>query len=675
MELSLCMIVKDEEEHLPRCLRSVQGVVDEIVVVDTGSTDRTAAIAQEFGAKIFHFPWTGDFSAARNFSLEKATGDWIIFLDADEELVEGDGPRLRELITAGEADGYYLTEINFVGDKPGIDAVINTAFRVFRNRPEYRFTGAIHEQIVACVQKYGGQIAFSDVRINHYGYLNETSLGKNKIKRNLDILKREVKKRPDDNFTRFNLGVEYLRMGNYREALQEFQKAFHKIPTLELAYASILLRNIVVCLKELKRYSEALAILADAIEAYPDYTDLLFLKACVYADMKDFDAAVAAYKECLARGESNTRHVTQQGVGSYRAWYGLGQAYEQMGDYAQAVRAYTEALRANRYFLGPVFNLAGILIPREDTRAVKEFFARHLDLNDTDTLSLLGQAFFLERCYQEALEYVEAALLRGGPSQRLLFQKGEILLNLGRYAEAAACFAKLEDGAYHFQASLSRVFCLLMQGKYPEATRLLDLLAGEKGARPYVSVYRDWAALLSGASPVSFAGAKKEAPGKEKEVVFDLLGKLLELREFEKFARALALAEMVPERERHLRLGKLYFRHGFKDSAAEELLAALGAGVQDAEALAMLGEIAAERGFDEEAAVFYRHALQLDGEALCYYTALARALTRLQRYQEARAAVEEGLRRFPTSSLLRAALRGVEAAINFQNKEVVGGAR
>ncbi|MEW5761983.1 MAG: tetratricopeptide repeat protein [Bacillota bacterium] len=673
MKLSLCMIVKNEEEQLPRCLRSVQGVVDEVIVVDTGSTDRSVEIARGSGAKIFHFPWIGDFSAARNFSLEKATGDWIIFLDADEELVAGDGPKLRELLASAEADGYYLTEINFVGDKPGIDAMINTTFRVFRNRPEYRFTGAIHEQIVACVQNHGGRIAFSNVRINHYGYLNQTSRGKKKIQRNLAILREEVKKRPDDNFTRFNLGVEHLRMGNYREALKEFQKAFHKLPTLEVAYASILLRNIVICLKELKRYGEALAVLADAIEAYPDYTDLLFLKACVYADMKDFDAAVAAYKECLARGESNTRHVTQQGVGSYRAWYGLGQTCEQMGDYAQAVKAYIEALKANRYFLGPVFNLAGILIPREDTRAVQEFFARFLDLTDIDTLVVLSQAFMLEKRYQEALEYVEAALSRGGPSQRLLFQKGELLLNLGRYTEAEACFQKVENGAYHFQASLSRVFCLLMQGKYPEAAGLLDALAGEEGARSYVSVYRDFAALLSGSSPVSFAGAKKEAPG--KEIVFDLLGKLLELREFEKFERALALAVRVPERERRLLLGKLYFKHGFKDSAAEELLAAVQAGARDAEALAKLAEIAAEKGFDEEAAVFYRHALELDGASFRYYTALASLLSRMQRYQEARAVVEEGLRRFPASSLLQAALRGVEAAVNFQEKEVVGGAR
>lgn len=671
MKLSLCMIVRNEEEHLPRCLKSMREVVDEIIVVDTGSSDRTVAIAESFGAKVYHFPWTGDFSAARNVSLEKATGDWIIFLDADEELVPGDGAKLREIVASGEADGYYLTEINFVGDKPGIDAVVNTAFRVFRNRPEHRFSGAIHEQIVACVQAHGGKIAFSDIRINHYGYLNQPSLGKKKIQRNLDILKREVKKRPEDNFTRFNLGVEYLRLNNYQEALKEFQKAFYKLPSLEVAYASVLLRNIVLCLKELKRYSEALAVLEDAIEAYPDYTDLLFLKACVYADMKDFDAAVAAYKECLARGESNTRHVTQQGVGSYRAWYGLGQTYEQLGDYARAVKAYTEALKTNRYFLGPVFNLAGILIPREDIRAVQEFFARSLDLTDVDTLVVLSQAFMLEKRYQEALEYVRAALQLGGPLQRLLFQKGEILLNLGRYAEAGACFEGLEKGAYRLQALLSRAFCLLMEERHAEAINLLDPLVGEESARLYAHIYRDFAALLSGLPPV-FAPAFEEERVRGEQIALDLLGKLLELQEFEKFERALTLAGIIPEPEQRLKLGKLYFRYGFRDSAAEELLAALQSEVQDAEALAILGEIALGKGFVEEAAVFYRHALELDKDSLRYYTALASALSRLQRYQEAQAVIEEGLERFPTSSLLRAALRGAEVAANFQRKEVVG---
>ncbi|RJX20679.1 MAG: tetratricopeptide repeat protein [Ammonifex sp.] len=671
MKLSLCMIVKNEEEYLSRCLKSVQGVVGEVVVVDTGSTDRTVEIAKSFGARVHHFPWTGDFSAARNVSLEKATGDWIIFLDADEELVEEDGPKLREIIASGGADGYYLTEINFVGDRPGIDAVINTAFRVFRNRTEHRFTGAIHEQIVACVQKHGGRIAFSEVRINHYGYLNQTSLSKNKIQRNLEILKKEVQKRPKDNFTRFNLGVEYLRLANYQDALKEFQKAFHKIPTLEIAYVSVLLRNIVLCLKELKRYDEALSVLKDAVEGYPDYTDLVFLKAGVYADMKDLSAAVATYRECLSRGESNTRHITQQGVGSYRAWYGLGQAYEQLGDYVEAVRAYTEALKSNRYFLGPVFNLTGILVPREDIRAVKEFFARYLDLSDVDTLIILGQVFTLEKRYQEALEYIEAALRLDGPSQRLLFQKGEILLNLRRYTEAGACFERLENGAHHVPALLSRAFCLLMRGHYAEAVKLLDPLVGEESISLYVRIYRDFAALLTGSAPVFLpALAKKEMLC--EEIIFDLLGKLLELREFEKFARALTLAGISPEPERRLKLGKLYFKYGFKDSAAEELLAAFKSGAQDAEALAILGEIGLEEGFNEEAVIFYRHALDLDKGCFRYYTALASVLCRLQRYQEAQEVIEEGLRRFPASSLLKAALKGTEVAVNFQQKGVVG---
>lgn len=674
MKLSLCMIVKNEEEDLPRCLRSVQGVVDEIIVVDTGSTDQTVEIAARFGAKIYRFPWTGDFSAARNVSLAKATGDWIIFLDADEELVAEDGPRLRELIASGSADGYYVTEINFVGDRPGIDAVINTTFRVFRNRPEYRFSGAIHEQIVACVQRHGGKVAFSDIRINHYGYLNDRTFKKSKIQRNLEILQREVRKRPQDNFVRFNLGIEYLRLGKYAEALAEFQKAFHKLPSLEVAYASILLRNIVLCLKELKHYSEALAVLEDAIEAYPDYTDLIFLKACIYADMRDFHAAIAAYQECLTRGESALHHITQQGVGSYRAWYGLGQAYEQLGDYVQAVKAYAEALKANRYFLGPIYNLAGLLIPREDRRTIKEFFARYLDLSDLDTLVALSQAFMINGEFAEALDYLDSALVLAPDLPRLLFQKGEILLNLRRYTEAAACFANLENSTYHQPALVSRAFCLALAGQASQAAALLGKITEASEWWLHARTYRAFAQLLSGSSPELplVAGGDRS---RYARIVFDLLGKLLDLQEFEIFEKVLPLAEIVPPPECHLGLGKLYFGRGFKDIAGEELLAAVEAGARDPEAMAMLGEIAVEKGLLEEAGVFYQFALELDPESLRYYTALARVHTQLRRYDAAQAVLRAGLQKFPQSSLLRVALKGVAVAAEVQRKGVAGCAR
>src|SRR5918997_4758595 len=142
--LSLCMIVKDEEEMLPRTLEAVKPAVDEIIVVDTGSTDRTVEIAESFGAKVLHHEWTGDFAAARNVSIDAATGDWILYLDADEVLVAEDAPRLRELTGQTWREAFYLVETNFTGDIEDGTAVTHNAMRVFRNRPEYRFDGRLH---------------------------------------------------------------------------------------------------------------------------------------------------------------------------------------------------------------------------------------------------------------------------------------------------------------------------------------------------------------------------------------------------------------------------------------------------------------------------------------------------------------------------------------------------
>ena len=116
LTLSLCMIVKDEEEMLPRSLAAVKDAVDEMIVVDTGSTDRTVEIAESFGAKVLHHEWTGDFSAARNVSFDAATSDWIVYLDADEVLIAEDRDRLRELTGRVWREAFYLVETNYTGD-------------------------------------------------------------------------------------------------------------------------------------------------------------------------------------------------------------------------------------------------------------------------------------------------------------------------------------------------------------------------------------------------------------------------------------------------------------------------------------------------------------------------------------------------------------------------------
>ena len=151
----------------------VQEGVDELIVVDTGSTDRTVEIAESFGAKVVHFPWNGSFADARNVSIDHATGDWVMYLDADEHLADGAAAELRSLLGKTWREAFYLLETNFTGADDAGTAVQHPAMRVFRNRPEYRFEGRIHEQKTRHMPTYlPERFETTDVALTHYGYLH-----------------------------------------------------------------------------------------------------------------------------------------------------------------------------------------------------------------------------------------------------------------------------------------------------------------------------------------------------------------------------------------------------------------------------------------------------------------------------------------------------------------------
>lgn len=143
--ISLCMIVRNEADTIERCLRSAAPAVDELIVVDTGSTDDTVRIARRYGAVVFSAEWEDDFAAARNVGLERATGDWILVLDADEELAEDAPERLRACVRDRSCSGYYVTIYNYFHSFSE-DAAVHSSIRLFRNDPRHRFEGAIHDK-------------------------------------------------------------------------------------------------------------------------------------------------------------------------------------------------------------------------------------------------------------------------------------------------------------------------------------------------------------------------------------------------------------------------------------------------------------------------------------------------------------------------------------------------
>ncbi len=284
--ISLCMIVKNEQENLPRCLKSLKPIADEIIIVDTGSSDRSREIAQLFGAHVLEYPWNGDFSAARNVSLEHASGDWILVMDADEVLSPLDYDNLRGIVNdrANKEKAFLLETRNYSTkvilenwrpndglypvEEAGAGWVGSIKIRLFPNRPDIRFEGRIHELVHRSTERAGITVAATPIPVHHYGYLDQ-----DKQKRKDDeyyLLGKE--KLAENGYEDLNalseLAIQAGSTGRYEEAVKMWNRAISINNTDPLAYF-----NLGFILMQLGKFSESRDASAKAIELQPGHID------------------------------------------------------------------------------------------------------------------------------------------------------------------------------------------------------------------------------------------------------------------------------------------------------------------------------------------------------------------------------------------------------------------
>jgi glycosyltransferase involved in cell wall biosynthesis len=271
--ISLCMIVKNEEANLPGCLGSVAGLVDEIVVVDTGSTDGTRSVATGFGARVVDFPWVDSFAAARNESIRHATGKWIFWLDADDRLEEESRPKLEALFTGLGDDGLAYAMWTRMLWSSGATTVADHV-RLFRNRPDIRWKYRVHEQLLFGTNWLRIKARQTDIVIRHLGYRDADRM-RSKEERNIPLLEMERRDNPDDPVVLFNLGWTHLRLGRPAEALPHLQRSLKWVPP-NLSIVRQLYSLLVRAHEELGQRQESLAMLDEGRRRFPDDPELLF---------------------------------------------------------------------------------------------------------------------------------------------------------------------------------------------------------------------------------------------------------------------------------------------------------------------------------------------------------------------------------------------------------------
>lgn len=323
--LSLCMIVKNEERHLARCLLNVQPAVDEIIIADTGSTDSTKNIALAFGAKVFDFPWTNDFSAARNQSLAKASGDWILVLDADEVISPLDHTALKQLIRKNSAKpaAYsmvtrnYTDEVSVKGwtannrrypqEEAGTGWFPSTKVRLFPNGKHIRFDNPVHEFVETSVEKAGIVIKTSDIPVHHYGRFDKDKLiakgreyfllGKQKIdemgknpkaltelaiqaselgeyETAVNLWKKVVEHDGNNSVAFLNISYAYMKLGKYAEALASSRRAMELDPEMKEASLNYAGTELVI-----GDINKTISVLETLLQKNPDYPPAMALLA------------------------------------------------------------------------------------------------------------------------------------------------------------------------------------------------------------------------------------------------------------------------------------------------------------------------------------------------------------------------------------------------------------
>lgn len=285
--LSVVIIAKNEENRIAGAIESVKPFASQIVVVDTGSTDKTPIVATRCGAEVFFRLWTGDFSEARNYALSLAREPWILSIDADEVL---DGESFEQNIQLFSEDVYGI-RVKILNKLKDNTVAGHNYTRIFRNHPQIRFTGKVHEQINYSIAALGKQIADSDIIINHYGYAEQSP---EKIDRNKELLLQELKNNPDDIWLKFHLAETYF-------AEQDFENA-------EILFAEVLSRNAIDrgnYEKSRIHLAQCLLVKEDTerIEKVLDFSSYdkdreglrLFVLAANKMLKREFDAAIAIY--------------------------------------------------------------------------------------------------------------------------------------------------------------------------------------------------------------------------------------------------------------------------------------------------------------------------------------------------------------------------------------------
>lgn len=328
LPISVCMIAKNEEKKIERCLASLAPYGFEIVVIDTGSTDRTKELASKYTNCIYDFDWIDDFSAARNFSLQKASNDWIFMMDCDEWIKSIDVEELEYFRKhLSHAVGSVSRE-NLTGTPEKHGMTVDQTERFF-NRKRYHYTGIIHEQVTPKFAK-NFEAFLLNTTIGHDGYLMTEEERAHKSRRNVTLLEKELERNPNNPYTLYQLGKGYEIIDDLKQACIYYEKALQYNPDPELAYVQALVIAYGEDLLATGQITKALEF-EGIYEEFATTADFVYLMGMIYLKNERYEQALEQFEKALTFSSAH-----KVGANTFLSYYEIGRILAMISEWEMA---------------------------------------------------------------------------------------------------------------------------------------------------------------------------------------------------------------------------------------------------------------------------------------------------------------------------------------------------
>lgn len=585
--ISLCIIVKNEEKNLRKCLDSLKDKVDQIVIVDMGSTDSTIQMAYEYTQDIYSFKWCDDFAAARNESLKHATSDYILVLDSDEFL-EQDAD-LKADVRSGK-DFYYLKIHNHFSHGR---AFSYTEIRLFVNHKGIKYRNCLHEQLNIIDEETKYTSGEGNVLVYYAGSAEDGAGSRAKIISNLPLMISEVEKKPTVH-NLFSMGKKLMAIGEYENAVGYLKRAYPL--SIHLNIVPELLSTICYCLNELKRYEEALTILKDAVCIYPDYVDLQYIRGVIFSEVGYTKDAIVSFHKCI---ELDSGLTAANRIWSCMAHYRLAEIYESKFQISRSYEHIAKALKLNK----------------KDARTLSKYFQIVTKAN-----IFSGDVYqYIELIYRTSNLEEKTLILEALYSQR------HALLNkyLSEFSVQVEENVLAVGAQYERKYEVARELWMSMENipeqNVDDVLFLAVLLQDEELLNRAINLLdldkRDSEVLSS--IVLGEELAKEQMPPHLERILKRLVIRLLSLQEFEVFENLTRLFIRISSLDLKLNIGETLADYGFFEVAID-LLAKEYEMHPNHQVITLLGDICRHMNYLEDAQILYARLLDFNNQYSTY---------------------------------------------------------